>query len=193
MTQAMVPLTENDRIAAVPRWVFAVFVAIVLGVAATDVTVLAVLHREAEHGHVTPAVVAALHAGSYVVLVGLSVWVFRRVAIPRVTAQTRELAAALEHQLELNRRQHDFLVHVHHELRTPVTIILGATKVLAAHGEELDADSRWKLRDAAARNAEALSHLVDDLTRGVDEALPGMASTEHADNWSSTKARRMSE
>lgn len=54
-------------------------------------------------------------------------------------------------------------------------------------------EQRSQLREAAYRNTEALTQLVEDLTRGVDQALPGMTFDGHVDNWSSTKARRLAE
>lgn len=46
-----------------------------------------------------------------------------------------------------------------------------------------------QLREAAVRNAQSLGALVEDLTAGVDEALPGLADGA-VDNWSSTRTRR---
>lgn len=157
------------------------------------VVVFTVLYREADHGHLTVPAAVALLAILYVATAAAGMAVFMKTALPPVTAQTAELERALEEQLDLNRRQHDFLIHVHHELRTPATIVLGATQLLMTRGDEIPTEQRFKLREAAYRNAEALTHLVEDLTRGVDEALPGMSSDGDVNNWSSTKARRMTE
>lgn len=132
----------------------------------------------------------ALFLMSYVGIVAFGMWLFKKVGLPPVTPQTRQLEKTLDHQLEVNRRQTDFLIHVRHELRTPVTVALGTTQILWKHGDDLDHDSRQALREAAYRNAKSLGQLVEDLTVGVDEALPGLASTERVDNWSSQGSRR---
>lgn len=184
-------LNERANRTAVPRWVFGVFFGITVASVGGMFLMFALLYREADHGRLTIPVAAALLALVYVATAAAGLALFTKVALPPVVAQTRIVEQALDQQLEANRRQHDFLVHIHHELRTPVTIVLGATQTLASHGDELSPEQRFKLRDAAYRNAEALSHLVEDLTLGVEAALPGMSFAGHVDNWSSTKARRM--
>lgn len=113
-----------------------------------------------------------------------------KVALPVITAQTAALEETSAHQVEVNRRQHDVLIHVHHELRTPVTVVVGATQTLHVHGDALEEVQRHRLREVAARNAKVLTDLVEDLTNGVDQALPGLSADGHVDNWSSTRQRR---
>lgn len=104
-------------------------------------------------------------------------------------AETRQ-RAAMSATWEINRRQRDFLTHVHHELRTPVTVVFGTLELIAARGDDLCPADLDRLRDAAYRNAEVLSHLVEDLTGEVDQALPGLALAEDVNGWSS-RPRRM--
>lgn len=174
----------------VPRWVRRVFLVMSISGVTLLIAVSWFLYREVDHGHLSVDTAGAFLAAAFLVLVGAGIAVFMKVALPPVYEQTRQLERTLEQQLEVNRRQRDFLVHVHHELRTPVTIVLGATQLLAAHGDGLAREQRLQLREMAARNAEALSTLVDDLTAGVDEALPGLAFHGDVDNWSSTRSPR---
>lgn len=90
---------------------------------------------------------------------------------------------------ETDRRQRDFLTHVHHELRTPVTAVYGCLELLAKHGEALDPTRRVQLQDVAYRHAVSLSQLVEDLTAEVDRALPGLALTDDINAWSSPPRR----
>lgn len=186
-------LNETAEKTPVPRRVFGVFATITVASVVGMVALFAVLYREADHGHLTIPAAVALLVGSYLVTSLAGMAAFIKLALPPVAEQTQRLERALDVQVEVNRRQHDFLTHVHHELRTPATIVLGATQLLMARGEEMPTDQRSQLREAAYRNAEALTQLVEDLTRGVDQALPGMTFDGHVDNWSSTKARRLTE
>lgn len=190
MTPARRLVAENARRTPVPRWVRRVFAATTLTGAVVALLVFALLYREADHGHLSVEAAVVLLLGSYALITTGGMALFMRIALPPVYAQTEELERTLARQLEVNRRQQDFLVHVHHELRTPVTVVLGATQLLASYGDELPHDQRTQLREAAARNAHALSALVEDLTASVDEALPGLAADGAVDNWSSTRTRR---
>lgn len=120
------------------------------------------------------------------VIAALAASVLRR----RDLQVARRQQQALRARAEVSRRQRDFLTHVHHELRTPVTVVYGTIELLFQHGDRLDQHTQDRLRDAAYRNAKSLSRLVEDLTAGVDEALPGLASTQDVDNWSSSDGQR---
>lgn len=88
-----------------------------------------------------------------------------------------------------DRRQRDFLTHVHHELRTPVTAVYGSLELLKEHGAALGPARTAELREVAFRHAESLCQLVEDLTKEVDRALPGLAVTEDINAWSSPPRR----
>jgi PAS domain S-box-containing protein len=62
---------------------------------------------------------------------------------------------------ELNRLKDDFLATLSHELRTPLSAILGWARMLA--GNQLDAEAAARAVRAIERNAEAQSHIVDDI------------------------------
>lgn len=164
-----------------------VFAGITTAGVAAAVGVFAFLYRLADRGEISVEAAVALLLALYLGLSVLGIVAFLRLAIPPVTAQTRALEETLARQIEVNRRQTDFLVHLHHELRTPVTVVLGTTTLLASRGDDLPALQRNELREAAARNARVLGRLVEDLTLGVDEALPGLAAGVNADNWSSPR------
>lgn len=73
----------------------------------------------------------------------------------------RERAATLQAQLELERRQIDFVATASHELRTPITSIAGYLELLE-ESEELSPQSRDWL-EVVQRNTTRLGYLIDDL------------------------------
>src|SRR6266516_2732433 len=71
---------------------------------------------------------------------------------------------ALVRQLqEQDRLQHDLLATVSHELRNPLTVVLGSLDTLSAHVGELGPDERLELVDLATRQGRRLKNLVDQL------------------------------
>jgi PAS domain S-box-containing protein len=98
-------------------------------------------------------------------------------------------ADAVDRLVELDRARNDFIATASHELRTPVTSILGFTELLTdGAAGDLTAD-QTRLLDRVDRNGKRLLHLVEDLfnlssldARGpavlertiVDAAAPGM-------------------
>lgn len=183
--QARHVVADRAQRTPVPRWVLGAFTVVSAAGILAGLFTFAFLYREAEHGHLTVEVAATLFVVSQLAMGMAGIWLFRTVALPPVVAQTFRLQEMLDQQQEINRRQRDFLVHVHHELRTPVTVLYGAMELLRDHGDGLEAEQRARLRAAAYRNAETLTHLVEDLTTGVDEALPGLSLVQDANSWSS--------
>lgn len=190
MKAARRPITEVSQRIHVPTWVRRVFTGITVTGVLGAILVFAVLYREAGHGQLTVDAAAALFVVSYLAITTVGVALFMKLALPPVYAQADELERTLAQQLEINRRQRDFLEHLHHELRTPVTVVVGATQLLAAHRDGLSPDQVDQLREAAARNAAVLGALVEDLMAGVDEALPGLTADGHVNNWSSARSAR---
>ncbi len=76
-------------------------------------------------------------------------------------AAAHEKAEALTARADLERQRDDFVATTSHELRTPVTSIVGYAELLA-EGESLGAlEQRWV--EIISRNAHRLSELVEDL------------------------------
>lgn len=86
----------------------------------------------------------------------------------------RERAAALADRLELERQRQDFVATTSHELRTPITSILGYSDLLR-ESEVNSPEREWV--EVIHRNATRLSDLVEDLLAlGHDEAAPSALS-----------------
>jgi signal transduction histidine kinase len=62
---------------------------------------------------------------------------------------------------EANRRIHDFLALLGHELRSPLAAICNALRVLELHGD--DAATRERVRSLMERQTQCIGRLVDDL------------------------------
>lgn len=78
----------------------------------------------------------------------------------RIAAE-QDRARALAAQLDLERRQVDFIATASHELRTPITSVTGYLELVEEAGE-LPAQSREWLA-VASRNAHRLQELIEDL------------------------------
>lgn len=102
----------------------------------------------------------------------------------RVRERTAELQDAYEREhetseklRELDRMKDAFLVAVSHDVRTPLTVVLGMAATLDTHGAGLDAEAVRSLVEPIARNARKLERLlgglldVDRLRRGALEPL----------------------
>ncbi len=72
-----------------------------------------------------------------------------------------EREAAKSIRAELERQRDDFLITTSHELRTPITSIVGYAGLLSDGAELSDLERGWV--QVIARNAERLSELVEDL------------------------------
>ena len=87
---------------------------------------------------------------------------FVDVSIARRTAEAQQLALEKEqaHLTELNRQKEEFVASASHELRTPITSIIGYVELLEE--EELDDFQRSSV-ETIARNARRLADLVESL------------------------------
>lgn len=81
-----------------------------------------------------------------------------------------QAALVLDREVDLTRRyrdlhrlQSDFVAIASHELRTPVTAIVGAAEMLAQRGDALSPTDREDLRGALVRQSRRLQRLLDDL------------------------------
>ncbi len=89
-------------------------------------------------------------------------------------AAERERAAALSTRLELERQREDFLATTSHELRTPITSILGYVEMLGESPFLTPAERQWV--GVIERNANRLAYLVEDVltltSLAADSASP---------------------
>lgn len=184
MIRARQVIAEIATWSPVPRWAATVFVAVMLAGWLTALAIAAILYDGAHQGPFPAGATVLLTC--YPLIVATAVWLLRRAGSGLLAgAETDMWQATGNRQVDTSRQQQDFLTHLHHELRTPVTVVLGATQLLVKHGDSLSPADRQKLREAAYRHARSLSELVVDLTVGMDEALPGLSVSAEADDWSS--------
>src|SRR6185436_17364357 len=80
-------------------------------------------------------------------------------ALDRERRRTRELEAAQEALVERAARRHDLVARLSHELRTPMTVILGVAQTLAKG--QVSADQHRELLERLVTRAQDLSKLVD--------------------------------
>ena len=78
----------------------------------------------------------------------------------RLFQQEHEVRLALERADEVKT---NFIALASHELRTPVTTILGLATTLNRRGDELDDRQRKELRDTLERQADRMAKLVEQL------------------------------
>lgn len=78
----------------------------------------------------------------------------------RLYAEQRETVSRLE---ELDRLKSDFVAAVSHELKTPLTAIIGASKTVRRGGNEMGDTERIGFLEMIERQANRLLRLVEDL------------------------------
>jgi signal transduction histidine kinase len=78
----------------------------------------------------------------------------------RLFQQEHEVRLALERANEIKT---NFIALASHELRTPVTTILGLATTLNRRGDQLDERQRRELRDTLERQADRMAKLVEQL------------------------------
>lgn len=97
------------------------------------------------------------------IIISLLLFALLRIQL-RDKARAEEIADALrESEAELqaaNRAKDEFLATLSHELRTPMTAIMGWSKLL---GEELDEETRMVAVDAIQKSSSAQAQLIEDL------------------------------
>jgi two-component system NarL family response regulator len=90
-------------------------------------------------------------------------------ALDRERRRTAELEQAQEALLERSTRRHELVARLSHELRTPVTVILGMAQTLAKGTAE--PDQRQDLLERLVERAKALGRLVERFELTVDAGL----------------------
>jgi signal transduction histidine kinase len=93
-------------------------------------------------------------------------------ALERERRRTRELEEAHAALVERAARRHELVARLSHELRTPVTVILGMAQTLAKADDRFA--QRQELLDRIVERAEALARLVERFELTIDS---GMAET----------------
>jgi DNA-binding NarL/FixJ family response regulator/anti-sigma regulatory factor (Ser/Thr protein kinase) len=95
-------------------------------------------------------------------------------ALGRERRRTRQLEIAQQALLERSARRHELVSRLGHELRTPVTVILGMAQTLAKG--TAPEEQRGQVLETLVRRAEALARLVARFEAAVEAGL-----TEWAD------------
>jgi signal transduction histidine kinase/ActR/RegA family two-component response regulator len=110
--------------------------------------------------NLSPLTVATAVGGllvSYLLFALLRVQLRARSEAERIAETLRRSESALQ---AASHAKDEFLATLSHELRTPMTAILGWSKMLA---EELDLDTRAVATDAILKSSKAQAQLIDDL------------------------------
>jgi two-component system, OmpR family, sensor histidine kinase KdpD len=110
----------------------------------------------------------AVQLGFVALLVTLFGYVAEReVALRKLTRQIfdehQSMQATVEAFWELDRVKDDFLAMITHELRNPLTSIVGILATLERHAHELDRDQLQELARTARNQSGRLDRLVSDL------------------------------
>jgi two-component system sensor histidine kinase KdpD len=95
-------------------------------------------------------------------------------ALGRERRRAHELEVAQEALLERAARRHELISRLGHELRTPVTVILGMAQTLSRY--EADPGEQRQMLERLAARAEDLAKLIERLEAAVESGL-----TEWAD------------
>ncbi len=90
-------------------------------------------------------------------------------ALERERRRTKELEAAQAALVERSARRHELVARLSHELRTPVTVILGVAQTLAK--EHLTAEQQDELLVRLIARSKDLARLVERFELTVDAAL----------------------
>ena len=83
--------------------------------------------------------------------------------LSRLSAERDLQDKMMEEMRKLERFRTNFISNVTHEIRTPVTGILGATEMLADDAARLDDNDRAELQDVIKNHSSRLVALVDDI------------------------------
>jgi signal transduction histidine kinase len=95
----------------------------------------------------------------------------------RVRERTGELSHALERLSELNQLKADFVANISHELRTPMTHIVGYVDLLQDETFGPISPQQREALETVHRAAERLNGLIDDLIQFSDTSHGGITLT----------------
>ena len=106
---------------------------------------------------------AALGIGALVVLVLIFFMRRYEARLARLAAERDVQARLVAEMRKLEEFRRDFISNVTHEIRTPVTGILGAVDILTDNGDELDDGDRRELMKVLKDQSVRLNSLVEDI------------------------------
>jgi signal transduction histidine kinase len=98
-------------------------------------------------------------------------------ALERERRRTRELESAQEALVERAARRHDLVARLSHELRTPMTVILGVAQTLARG--RVSTEQHHELLDRLVARAKDLSRMIDRFELTTDAALTEEVDVAH--------------
>jgi signal transduction histidine kinase len=126
--------------------------------------------KDSDGEEILTAVVHAAHGGG-VISPGVTPTVIDELteALHRERRRAEELELALEALVERAERRHERVARLGHELRTPVTVILGMAQTLAKH--DIPSGQQQELLGRLAGRAGALAHLVERFELAAEAAL----------------------
>lgn len=111
-------------------------------------------------------------------------------ALERERRRTRELEAAQEALVERSARRHELVARLSHELRTPVTVILGVAQTLTKGSATPDQEA--ELLGRLVSRAQDLARLVERFELTVDAALTEQVDVAEVAQAVATKDPRVS-
>lgn len=76
---------------------------------------------------------------------------------------TEDIRRLMDKEREAERTKNELITNVAHDLRTPLTSIIGYLEILSAKGAPLNEDIRQKYTDIAYSKAKRLEKLIEDL------------------------------
>ena len=82
-------------------------------------------------------------------------------------------AKTVDAMREAQRSKDMFLAMVSHELKTPLTVIMGALRTLQVHGADLPEELQNEMLDAGWKRGKELERLIDRLLQGARAELAG--------------------
>lgn len=88
---------------------------------------------------------------------------FNRSLEQKIAARTEELNVALAEERELNRLKSNFISMVTHEIRTPLSIILGTSEILARYFDRLPPEKRAEHLKTIDSSVQRMAALLEDV------------------------------
>lgn len=105
--------------------------------------------------------------------VGIANWAAIVLANARLYEESVRIRAELE---EANKSKDEFLGVIAHELRTPMTVILGSVRLLADRGDRLDPADKAELTSSLVDESVRMATLIEDLLALTRAELTGTSS-----------------